>query len=118
MWRIAKRYHLSFNNLRALNEALHKNVDLIHPNDDVLLPHEDSEGHSTNEASNGDQIEDGNERASETQILQEMKDVLNLVNQERSKYGLNKLTLSLNILLTQSLKFCSSIFIPFNISLI
>lgn len=94
MWRIAKRYHLSFNNLRELNRALHKNVNLIHPEDSVLLPHEESEGHSTNDASNQDQIEDGNERASETQILQEMKDVLTLVNQERAKYGLNKLTLS------------------------
>lgn len=94
MWRIAKRYHLSFNNLRELNEALHKNVDLIHPSDNVLLPHEDSEGHATNQPSNEDQINEGDERTNETQITQEVKDVLNLVNQERAKLGLNKLTLS------------------------
>ena len=94
MWKIAKRYHLSFHDLRALNEALHKNVDLIHPSDDVLLPHEDSEGHSTDEASNKDQIENGNERASETQITAEMRRVLELVNQERAKVGVGKLTLS------------------------
>ena len=94
MWKIAKRYHLNFGNLREMNEALHKNVDLIHPSDNVLLPHEESEGHTTNENSQTDEIEEGNERTSETQIVQEMRDVLSLVNQERKKNGLNELTLS------------------------
>lgn len=94
MWRIAKRYHLSFKNLCDLNRGLHEDIDLIHPRDKVLLPHEESEGHATNQPSSEDQIQEGDERTNETQITQEVRDVLDLVNQERAKNGLSKLTLS------------------------
>lgn len=93
MWRIAKRYHLSFKRMCELNNHF-ANIDIIHPEDDVTLPHEESEGHATNQASNGDEIESGSDRTSETQIKPQMREVLDLVNQERSKYGLGKLTLS------------------------
>lgn len=93
LYKIAKRYHLSFKKICTLNNHF-ADIDLIHPDDDVTLPHEESEGHATNQASNGDNIQDGNERSSETQIVPQMKQVLTLVNQERAKYGLNALTLS------------------------
>lgn len=94
MYRIAKRYHLSFKNLCNLNASLFKDIDLIHPEDNVLLPHEESEGHATNQASQNDQIKEGSERTSETQITNEIRQVLELVNQERAKNGVGKLTLS------------------------
>lgn len=94
MYRIAKRYHLNFKNLCNLNASLFKDIDLIHPEDDVLLPHQESEGHATNQGSGNDEIQEGSERTSETQIVQEMRDVLDLVNKERSKMGLNALTLN------------------------
>lgn len=93
LYKIAKRYHLSFRKICTLNNHF-ADIDLIHPDDDVTLPHEESEGHATNKASEDDQINNGNERSSETQIVPQMKEVLNLVNQERAKYGLNALTLS------------------------
>lgn len=92
MWRIAKRYHLNFGTMLILN-GHHPNRNLIHPNDSVTLPHEESEGHSTNQSSDGDQIKDGSDRSSETQIVSQMKEVLELVNKERSKYGLSALAL-------------------------
>lgn len=77
-----------------MNQSLHKDIDLIHPNDSVLLPHEESEGHATNQNSQDDQINEGNDRTSETQITNEVRQVLDLVNQERAKNGVGKLTLS------------------------
>lgn len=93
MWRIAKRYHLSFKKMLELNDHF-KNVNVIHPEDLVTLPHQESEGHSTNQNSNQDKIQEGNERTSETQIKTEMKQVLELVNQERAKNGIAALTLN------------------------
>lgn len=94
LWRIAKRYHLSFKKMCQLNDGNFKNINVIQPQDLVTLPHQESEGHSTNQNSNNDNIQEGNERTSETQITAEIKRVLELVNQERAKNGLNALTLN------------------------
>ncbi len=77
-----------------LNGSNFRNIDVIHPEDLVTLPHQESEGHSTNQESEGDNIKSGNDRMNETQIVSQMKEVLNLVNQERSKNGLSPLTLN------------------------
>lgn len=94
LWRIAKRYHLSFRKMCELNDSNFKNIHVIQPKDLVTLPHQESEGHSTNQESEGDNIESGTERMNETQIVSQMKEVLNLVNQERAKNGLSALTLN------------------------
>lgn len=80
-----------------LNGSNFRNIDVIHPEDLVTLPHQESEGHSTNQESKGDNIKSGNERTNETQIVSQMKEVLNLVNQERSKNGLAPLTLNTDL---------------------
>lgn len=94
LWRIAKRYHLNFKKMCELNNSNFKDIDVIHPEDNVTLPHQESEGHSTNQNSSDDNIEDGNERSSETQITAEIRQVLDLVNQERAKNGIAALTLN------------------------
>lgn len=76
-----------------LNSSNFRDIDLIHPSDSVTLPHEESEGHATNQASDGDQIKDGSDRSSETQIVSQMNEVLKLVNQERAKVGVSALAL-------------------------
>ena len=91
MWRIAKRYHINFHKILKMNKH-YKDPHMIHPNDEVQLPHDDT-GQQTEEDSKGDNIEDGEDRTSETQISTEMKQVLNLVNQERAKQGLKSLQL-------------------------
>ena len=93
MWKIAKRYNVLFKDVLELNRHLHRDVDLIHPKDEVQLP-DGSTGTSTNDSSAGDSAEtESAERSSEQQISKaEM--VLKLVNQERSKAGVPSLTLS------------------------
>lgn len=89
MWRIAKRYNVLFKDILELNKHF-KNQDLIHPKDEVELP-DGSTGESTNDSGTGDS--DPTESRGETQSTQ-AQEVLKLVNQERSKQGLNPLTLS------------------------
>lgn len=89
MWRIAKRYHIDFNEILKMNKH-YKNPHMIHPKDEVQLPHEDT-GSQTEEDSKGDNIQDGQDQTSEQKISTEMKQVLNLVNQERAKQGLKSL---------------------------
>ena len=92
MWRIAKRYNVLFKDVLELNRHLHKNVDLIHPKDEVELP-DGSTGTSTNDSGTGDSDAQQSDRSSEEQISQ-AELVLKLVNQERSKAGVPALTLS------------------------
>ena len=94
MWRIAKRYNVLFKDVLELNRHLHKDVNIIHPKDEVELP-DGSTGTSTDQSSAGDsagQAESAG-RSSEEQISQ-AELILKLVNQERSKAGVPALTLS------------------------
>lgn len=90
MWRIADKYNVLFHELLKLNRHF-KDQDLIHPNDKVHLPESNSNGKSTEETSQGDSSPDVSDGAETSTQAQE---VLNLVNQERSKQGLKPLTLS------------------------
>lgn len=90
MWRIADKYNILFHELLKLNRH-YKDQDLIHPNDKVNLPDNNSNGRSTEETATGDSNPDVSTGAETSTQAQE---VLNLVNQERSKQGLKPLTLS------------------------
>lgn len=91
MWIIAKRYNVLFKDILDLNRHLHKNVDLIHPKDEVQLP-DGSTGTSTDKSGTGDSDAQKTEEA--TAEMTQAEAVLKLVNAERSKEGLQPLTLS------------------------
>lgn len=93
MWRIAKRYNVDFFRVLELNKHLHKNPHLIHPKDKVELP-DGSTGNQTTEGSKEDNIEEDKQETTERGETSQAQEILNLVNQERSKQGLQKLTLS------------------------
>ncbi len=86
IWKISKRYHLDYNELLRINKHF-KNPRIIHPNDQVNMPQDDT-GIHTEEDSKGDNIQDGNQTM-DTPIVDQMKEVLDLVNEERNKQGLN-----------------------------
>lgn len=92
MWKIAKRYRCNFHDVLRMNKH-YKNPHLIHPQDKVELP-DGSTGQSTNENSRQDEIADKNNTPTEQGSTNEATAILNLVNKERSKNGLNPLTLS------------------------
>jgi len=89
MWRIAHRYKVPFGKVLILNKHFH-NPHMIHPKDEVELP-DGSTGETTNESGTGDS--DAKESRGESESSQAVE-ILNLVNQERSKQGLQPLTLS------------------------
>jgi uncharacterized YkwD family protein len=90
MWRIAKRYNVPFAKILILNKHF-KNQHLIHPNDEVELP-DGSTGTSTDQSGTGDSdAQKTDERQAE---MTQAEAVLKLVNAERSKAGLQPLTLS------------------------
>ena len=93
MWKIAKRYNVSFGQVLELNRQHHVDVNLIHPNDKIYLP-DGSTGETTKQSSDSDNIAYGNLTAVESDVSQQAKDVLSLVNAERTKNGLKELTLS------------------------
>lgn len=92
MWRIAKRYNVPFARVLILNKHF-KNPHMIHPKDEVELP-DGSTGQSTDQAGTGDSdaqsLDDDDRQAESTQAAE----ILKLVNQERSKAGVQPLTLS------------------------
>lgn len=92
MWRIAKRYHVLFEDVLRLNKHF-KNQNMIHPRQEVELPN-GSEGNSTNDNSADDNITSGNQETTERGESSQATEVLNLVNAERKKAGLTALTLS------------------------
>lgn len=96
MWYIAKRYNVSFAEVLRLNKQHHVNVNLIHPGDKIYLPEKGTGAH-TAQNSETDNIGHGNETAVQTEIPGQAEAVLNLVNAERKKQGLNALTLSANL---------------------
>ena len=89
MWRIAKRYKIHFHDILRMNKH-YKDQDLIHPNDKIELP-DGSTGESTEQDGTGDSTPD---QSSGVKTSVQAQQVLKLVNQERSKQGLNPLTLS------------------------
>lgn len=92
MWRIAKEYHVLFHDVLRLNRHLHKNPNLIHPNDRVELP-DGSSGSETTENGQGASGSD-QEQSTEAGTSKEATEVLRLVNAERSKQGLRSLKLA------------------------
>ena len=88
IWRIAKRYKIPFSVLLELNKHF-PNQDLIHPNDKIIFP-EGDQGQSTTT----DNTQKGTDRAEPVDATQQAKEVLEIVNKERSKVGLKALTLS------------------------
>lgn len=90
MWRIAKRYKVPFFKVLILNKHF-ENQHMIHPKDEVELP-DGSTGTSTDKSGTGDsdaQKPDGRQAE-----MTQAEAVLKLVNAERSKQGLQPLTLS------------------------
>lgn len=77
MWLIAKKYHVPFSEILRLNSH-YKNVDLIHPNDKIIIP---------DAAQTTDKGESTTANASQAEA------VLSLVNAERKKQGLQPLQL-------------------------
>lgn len=89
MWKIAKRYNIHFKHILEMNKH-YKDQNLIHPNDKIELP-DGTTGETTNNAKEGDEtpsVSTGAETSSEAEA------VLNLVNRERLKQGLQPLKLS------------------------
>ena len=91
IWSIAKRYHVDFHHLKELNDTLFKDLNLIYPNDEVDLPN--NQGHATEDNSSNDNIDEGNNTTNRSEVSQ-MTEILNLVNAERKKQGLNPLVLN------------------------
>lgn len=95
MWKIAKLYNVSFEEVLRLNKH-YKNQHLIHPNDKIELP-DGSTGSETSVNSSEDEIETGNQTAPAHGVSDMAHAVLLLVNNERSKQGLKALTLAENL---------------------
>ena len=89
MWRIAHRYKVPFAKILILNKHF-KNPHMIHPKDEVELP-DGSTGETTNDSGTGES--DAAESRGETESSEAVQ-ILNLVNAERKKQGLQPLTLS------------------------
>lgn len=92
IWKIAQKYNVSFHEVLKLNKHF-KNPHLIHPNDKIELP-DGSTGTETTVNSSEDEIETGNQSAPAHGVSDMAEAVLLLVNNERSKQGLKKLTLA------------------------
>lgn len=92
VYRIAKRYHIVFKRLLEYNQNL-KNPDLIYPDDEIQIP-DDSDGNTSTEGSENDNVESGNDELTGQGESTQANEVLKLVNAERSKQGLKALTLS------------------------
>ena len=90
MYKIALRYNVPFAEILRLNKH-YKNPHMIHPLDKIYLPH----GTGTSDNSEYDDVSPPSDNTGEnSDITQQARDVLSLVNAERSKQGLNPLTLS------------------------
>mgnify|MGYP003292417628 CR=1 FL=1 len=92
MWKIANEYKVSFAEILRLNKH-YINPHMIHPNDKIYIP-DGSHGLHTAEHSESDSIGKGNATAATTEIPAQAEAILNLVNAERAKQGLNALKLS------------------------
>lgn len=75
MWKISKQYNVPFAEILKLNNHF-KNPSMIYPNDRIIIPQTSTNNENQN------------------QVKTEAQAVLDLVNQERKKQGLNSLKLS------------------------
>jgi uncharacterized YkwD family protein len=95
IWNIAQRYKVPFHYMMELNKHLH-NPHLIYPQDKIEMPSnaEHGTGTSTNDHSMKDDIENGDKEVEQSKPSTEAEQVLQLVNAERSKHGLQPLKMS------------------------
>lgn len=95
IWNIAQRYKIPFSKMMELNRHLH-NPHLIFPQDKIEMPEDGQHGTGTTTAedSKSDDIQHGNEEPTDHETTSQAEAVLQLVNEERSKQGLQPLTLS------------------------
>lgn len=96
MWKIAKRYNVSFLDVLRINKKHHINPHLIHIGDIVFIP-EGNHGTETQKHSESDNISEGNQATENSNITSQAEAVLKLVNAERAKQGLSALKLSSKI---------------------
>lgn len=92
MWKIAMRYKVPFSEILRLNKH-YIDPHMIHPMDKILLP-DGSAGSQTSQGSEYDDISPDDQSVPDSDVSQQAKDVLSLVNAERQKQGLSSLTLS------------------------
>lgn len=95
IWNIAQRYKIPFSKMLELNRHLH-NPHLIFPQDKIEMPQyaEHGTGTRTDQDSKSDDIPHGDQDPTDHETTSQAEAVLQLVNAERSKQGLNPLTLS------------------------
>lgn len=95
IWNIAERYKIPFNKMLELNRHLH-NPHLIFPQDKIEMPDnaENGTGTTTNENSASDNIQHGENTVEQLAPSSQAEAVLQLVNDERSKAGLQPLKMS------------------------
>lgn len=95
IWKLALRYKVPFRELMHLNRHLH-NPHLIYPLDKIELPDnaEHGTGSSTDQNSMTDDIETGDSKVEQSKPSTQAEQVLQLVNNERAKQGLNPLKMS------------------------
>lgn len=91
LWKIARQFKISFIEILKANHLL-SNPSLIYPKQVIQLPQ--NAGVETNNHSDSDNIQQGNDSARQGTTSALETAVLNLVNQERQKAGLNPLTMS------------------------
>ena len=96
MYKIAQRYNIPFAEILRLNKHF-KDPHMIYPLDKILLPHGTGASDNNNSGEN-DEYEDisppSDDSGANSDVSQQAKDVLSLVNAERKKQGLNPLPLS------------------------
>lgn len=95
IWRIAERYKIPFEEL--LRHNLHfENPHLIFPKDKVHLPNQPHHGTGTDTAedSKSDSIPHGENKVEQSAPSEQANQVLQLVNSEREKAGLQPLKMS------------------------
>lgn len=95
IWNIAQRYKIPFNYMLELNRHLH-NPHLIFPRDKIEMPSnaEHGTGASTDQHSKTDDIQHGEKEVEQSAPSAYAEEVLQLVNAERSKAGLQPLKMS------------------------
>lgn len=93
MFKIAERYNILFKDILEHNKH-YSNQDLIHPNDKIEFPTHDSGGQQSQESSHEDNITAEKAETTGATESTQAREILNLVNQERRKQGLNPLELS------------------------
>jgi len=95
IWNIAQRYKVPFSVMMELNRHLH-NPHLIYPRDKIEMPSnaEHGTGTTTDQNSKTDDIEHGDNQVEQSKPSAEAEQVLQLVNNERAKHGLQPLKMS------------------------